>query len=258
MKDCVAPIFRCACPDLPGKPINLPNIMLGLGIGLRFFACLDIIQSVLGGKQTCFQYEVPFSLDLCNRMQGYRSYQSIQGIPDQFIMFFAWVNSLCETPGASDSPGLVAWVEEILPQIKLTGGESGDPLLRFGRIAVQECWRFAAYIYLYMVLCRVDAYDPRVVEAQKGIMRLVNGIKPARYPDAFLAPMIIAAVATFKESDRNTIRQRFLGVRECSERGTMMNECVLGLEDIWERTKIEGRPAVWSDLRIALRRVTGK
>ncbi|KAF8761919.1 hypothetical protein RHS01_01295 [Rhizoctonia solani] len=157
--DEIAAIFRYACPDLPGKPVNLPKIMLGTDTSLQWFACMDITHGALTGKPTYFQYDVPFSLHLCEQTPSYQSFQSIYRIPNQIIMFFAWVNSLCETPRTGDRREMVAWAEEMLPQIKFTAGESGDPLLRLGRIAVQECWRFAAYIYLYMTLCRADAHD---------------------------------------------------------------------------------------------------
>ncbi|GAB1528225.1 hypothetical protein RhiTH_011417 [Rhizoctonia solani] len=147
--DYVAAIFRCACPDLPGKPINLAALMLGSNTSLRWFACLDVLHSILSAKPTHFQYDVPFSIELCNQVQASASFQAVQGVPDQLIMFFAWVNSLCETP-AGDSPEVIAWAEEILPQIRFAGGETGDALLRIGRMAIQECWRYAAYIYLYM------------------------------------------------------------------------------------------------------------
>ncbi|CAE6481125.1 unnamed protein product [Rhizoctonia solani] len=255
--DYVAAIFRCACPDLPGKPINLAALMLGSNTSLRWFACLDVLHSILSAKPTHFQYDVPFSIELCNQVQASASFQAVQGVPDQLIMFFAWVNSLCETP-AGDSPEVIAWAEEILPQIRFAGGETGDALLRIGRMAIQECWRYAAYIYLYMALCGSNAHDPRVVRAQRGMIRVINGMKQGRNPDLFLAPMMIAGVVALKDTHRNIIRQRYLGVREFSERGTALNECILQLEDIWRRTSDEDRPAVWADLRIAFRRVTGK
>ncbi|ELU36639.1 hypothetical protein AG1IA_09324 [Rhizoctonia solani AG-1 IA] len=241
--DEIAAIFRYACPDLPGKPVNLPKIMLGTDTSLQWFACMDITHGALTGKPTYFQYDVPFSLHLCEQTPSYQSFQSIYRIPNQIIMFFAWVNSLCETPRTGDSREMVAWAEEMLPQIKFTAGESGDPLLRLGRIAT---------------LCRADAHDPRVVRAQRGLMRLIKGMKQGRNPDLFLAPMAIAGVVAWRDNDRAIIRRRYSSIRECSSQGTMLNECVMQLEDIWKRTREENRPAVWSDLRIAFRRVTGK
>ncbi|KAJ1305291.1 hypothetical protein OPQ81_000315 [Rhizoctonia solani] len=138
-------------------------------------------------------------------------------------------------------------------------GEQGDPALRIGRMVVQECWRHAVFIYLYMVLCGADASDSRVVRAQKIFMRLVKGIKPGRNPDAFLVgPMIIAGVATGKERDREVLRQRVLNVREYATPRTCAYESWMLVEDLWARTRAEGRAAIWSDLRISCFRVSGK
>ncbi|CAE6482923.1 unnamed protein product [Rhizoctonia solani] len=256
-----APVFRCACSEPPGQPINLANIMLESNISLQYFANLDIIQSVTSGRPTHVQYEVPFSPELCEQtylLQDSYSLQWYLGFPVQFILLFAWINSMCEIPGASDNSELVTWIETILPQIKIATDGSGDPLLRIGRMVVQECWRFAVLIYLYMVLCKADAHDPRVKRAQQGFMRLVRGVKPGRNPDAHLSPsMVVAGVATILEQDRDTLRQRILGIQEFTGRGTVGNDYVLELEDIWARTKDEGRPAVWSDLRITCFNVTG-
>ncbi|KDN37471.1 hypothetical protein RSAG8_10133, partial [Rhizoctonia solani AG-8 WAC10335] len=221
--DCAAPVFRRACLEPPGQPLNLPRILLEPNPNLRHFATIDIMKSVTTGRPTYFQYEVPFSLELCEQMyqmQDIYSLQWLHGFPEQFIMLFAWINSLCETPGASENSELVAWIERQLPQIKIAIDESGDPVLRLGRMVVQECWRFAVLIYLYMALCKASALDPRVIRAQKGFMRLVRGIKPGRNPDAHLvSPMVVAGVATLEERDRDTLRQRIVNLRECAQQG---------------------------------------
>ncbi|KAJ1311882.1 hypothetical protein OPQ81_010341 [Rhizoctonia solani] len=259
-----APVFRRACPDLPGRPINLPNLLLDLSLNPRYFATLDIVIALVTGLPTLFQYEVPFSLELCERtyqwqMRGNYGLQWLYGFPDQFIMLFAWINTLSETPGAGDNPELITWIERQLPLIKVAIDESGDPFLRIRRIVVLESWRFAAFIYLYMVLCKTNAHDPRVIRAQKGFMRLVREVKPGRNPDLHLITvMLVAGVVTTEEQDQETIRQRILNVRGCVERGTFGNDIMLRLEDVWARTRDEGRAAVWSDLRIACFRVTGR
>ncbi|KAJ1303782.1 hypothetical protein OPQ81_008205 [Rhizoctonia solani] len=226
--DYAAPVFRRACSEPPGVPVNLPNILLEPSLNLRHFASVDVMQSVTTGRPTYFQYEVPFSLELCDRMyqlQDNQGSQWLYGLPDQFIMLIGWINSLADKPGGNDYSELVTWIEKELPHIKVATSESGDPLLRIGRMVVLECWRYAVFIYLYMHLCKADASDPRVVRSVKGFMRLVRGVKPGRIPDAFLVcPGIVAGVAALEERDRVTLCQRILNVRECSEVGTAVNE----------------------------------
>ncbi|KAF8705184.1 hypothetical protein RHS03_05692, partial [Rhizoctonia solani] len=257
--DATAPAFRRACLEPPGYPINLPNILLNPNLNLRHFATLDIMASVTTGQPTYCRYEVPFSIELCEQVyqqQDTIGLQWLHGIPDQFILLFAWIMSLCEIPGTGKDTELVTWIETIVPQINVTTSQSGDPLLHIRRIAVQECWRFAVLIYLYMAFCGASASDPRVARAQRGFMRLVRGVKPSRNPDAFLfIPIALVGIATIDEQDRSTIRQRILGVREHAEPETTGNQALLMLEDIWARTRNEGRPAVWLDRGIARFRV---
>ncbi|GAB1527196.1 hypothetical protein RhiTH_010371 [Rhizoctonia solani] len=253
--DDAAPIFRRACIEPLGQPIDLSSILLNPNLNLRHFVTTDIVTTVTTGLPTYFQYKVSFSLELCEqmyRMQDKVGLQWLHGFPDQFIMLIAWINSLRETPGASEDTKLIEWIEKAIQQIRFATSRPSDPLLRIGRVVVQECWRCAA-------LCKANACDPRVVYAQKGFMRLVRGVVQARTPDAFLfTPIVVAGFATIEESDRNVIRQRILGVRECAEPGTVGNNFMLMLEDVWTRTRDEGRVAVWSDSRLATFRVTGR
>ncbi|QRW18640.1 Fungal specific transcription factor domain [Rhizoctonia solani] len=255
-----AAVFRRACPEPEGQPVNLANIMLSPNLNLRHFGYLEILSNVATGRPLYFQFEVPFSLELCDqmyRMQDSCGLQWLYGVPDQFIMLFAWIYSLSQRPD-SDNLELVAWIETNLPQIKLAIDHFGDPLLRIRRMAVLECWRFVVLIYLYMFLCKSNASDPRVVHTHTGFMRLIRGLKPGRHPDCLIAPIIIAGVATIEEQDRDTIRQRILNVQQWATRGTAANDHMRVLEDIWARTRAERRPAVWSDLREAYYRVSGQ
>ncbi|KAJ1301462.1 hypothetical protein OPQ81_008719 [Rhizoctonia solani] len=257
-----APVFRRACSEPPGQPLNIANILLEPGLNLRHFVSLDVMGSLTTGRPTSFKYKVAYSAELCERMfqlQENHGLQWLHGLPDQFILILVWINSLCETSGASVDPKLVNWVETEILQVKFALDQSEDPALRIGRMVVRECWRKTVLIYLYMVLCGADASDTRVIRVVKNFMRLVKGIKPGRNTDTYLVnPMIIAGLAARKQRDRSTLRQRILSVPECSTPGTAGYDAILQLEDIWARTKNEGRAAVWSDLRVACFRIVGK
>ncbi|KAG8708213.1 hypothetical protein FRC11_006678, partial [Ceratobasidium sp. 423] len=259
-----APVFRRACPGLLTQPINLPNILLDLSPNLRHFATVDIIMSVVTGLPTCFRYEVPFSPKLCEKiyqwqLQGNYGLQWFYGLPDQFLILIAWINTLADIPGSDTDSELVASIERQLPGIKIAMDRSGDPSLRIRRMAVLEAWRFTILIYLYMVLCRANAYDARVVCAQKGFMQFMRGVKPGRSTDAYLfTSMVVAGVATVEERDQDTLRQRILSVRECAEKGTILNDIVLRLVDLWARTRDEGRAALWSDWGVVTSRFMGE
>ncbi|KAF8756264.1 Transcription factor subunit Med10 of Mediator complex [Rhizoctonia solani] len=184
-----------------------------------------------------------------SQLQEDHGLQWLHGLPDQFIMIFAWINSLHETPGANVDIELVTRIEMEINQVEVILGPSGDPALKIGRTAVHECWRMALLIYLYMRLSCCAHHEE--------LYEIVNRTKPGRIPDTYLAnPMIIAGVAACKDRDRNIIRQRMLSVPECSTPGTSGHDAVRMLEDIWMRTRSQERAAVWVDLRIACLNVT--
>ncbi|KAF8752346.1 Tryptophan synthase beta subunit-like PLP-dependent enzyme [Rhizoctonia solani] len=245
--DYAAPVFRRACTEPIGQPLNLPSILMDSNLNLRHFAYIDIMANVTLGKSTYFQYETPFSLELCETMsqrQNSCGLAWLYGVPDQFILLFAWINNLSQAPEATNNSELVAWIESNLSRINIPVDDLGDPSLRVGRVLVQECWRFAVLIYLYMALCKVTSEDNRVVRAHASFMRLVRGVQPARHPDSYLvSPMVVAGVATINERDRDTLRQRIIGVRESAQPGTAGNDVMMKLEHIWARTRSEGRAA---------------
>ncbi|EUC60315.1 fungal-specific transcription factor domain protein [Rhizoctonia solani AG-3 Rhs1AP] len=258
-----APIFRYACPDPPGLPVYLPGILMETGFDLRHFVSLDVVLSVTSGRPTSCEYEIGSSLELCDRLLQYQEYYGFQwlhGVPDQFILLLAWINTLYgrQLEGVNVDPRVLAQIESDLSNVELLPVDSTDPALKIGRTVVQECWRHAVYVYLYMTLYGAHSKDPRVERALKGFMRLVNGINPGRNPDSFLAvPMIIAGVAASKQRDRVTIRRRILGLQECQNPASSWNDHVRILEDVWTRVSTEGRVAKWPDLKIACQKVTG-
>ncbi|KAH7338237.1 fungal-specific transcription factor domain-containing protein [Rhizoctonia solani] len=255
------PIFRYACPDPPGLPIYLPGLLMDSEFNLRHFVSLDVVLSVTSGRPALCQYEVGNSLELCNQVLRYQEdygFRWLHGVPDQFVLLLAWINGLYERQGTNVVPQVLAQIESDLSNVKLLVVESTDPALKIGRMVVQECWRHATYIYLYMTLYGAHSKDLRVERVLKAFMRLVNGVNPGRNPDTFLVvPMIIVGVAASKQRDRKIIQSRILSLRECQNPASSWNDYVQILEDIWNRASTEGRAAKWTDLRVACNKVTG-
>ncbi|KAH7338274.1 hypothetical protein B0J17DRAFT_417992 [Rhizoctonia solani] len=126
------------------------------------------------------------------------------------------------------------------------------------RSVVQECWRQTAYVYLYMAVCGDPCDTPRVKEAFKRYMRLLHGIKPGRLPDEFLILTLqLMALAAQRKRDRESIRQRILGI--CARGRTLRanNNAIRTIEDFWARADAEGIALVWSDVALSRKRVLG-
>ncbi|KAH7323310.1 hypothetical protein B0J17DRAFT_682898 [Rhizoctonia solani] len=263
-----APVFRRSCPEPPEQLVNLPRMLIEPGLYRRYFAVMDVGLSVVTDRPQLFRYDVSYTADVRERMirLDYTADYGLEwlyGIPDRFILLFAWINGLREDfYGREVDPDIVIRVEEQIRNERVgqnlhTVGDS-DPVFRIRRLVVQEVWRQVVYIFLYMALCGASASDPRVEKAFSVMMRLVRETKPARNPDAFLfIPMLACGVAARNGKDRETFKQRMLAVRECSVPGIVGNGGVYVLKDVWERTDAEGRPAVWADFSTSYRRVVG-
>ncbi|KAF8741882.1 hypothetical protein RHS02_04372, partial [Rhizoctonia solani] len=275
-----APVFLCACP--PPHPPHMADLLLTIrdDIVLGHFAVCDVVTSVVTGRPLLCRYHVPWSLELCNEFTKDENLglRWLFGIPDQFVMLFAYMDGLWKDAKASGTTvdlDIIQRIEEDIGNIDILPCRTSDSSLAIGRMVVQECWRQVVFVYLYMaswrtqrfviailtypkVLCEANALDHRVKKAQKGFMKLLKATKPRRNPDVFtIMPMIIAGAVTTKSTHRQIIISRFLSMPEFANPGVAGNDLLRMLEDIWARTNMEGRPARWEDLREACQRVIG-
>ncbi|KAH7337520.1 hypothetical protein B0J17DRAFT_430366 [Rhizoctonia solani] len=259
LMEAAAPVFRRACPDPPERLVNLPNILASPGLNLQHFAATDVIVSVSTARPMFFKYDVTCSPEAFGHLvKGEYGLQWLHGVPDLFIILLAWINVLHEDYGNNVDQKYITEIENQVRAVKIKPGFSPDPILLILRLAVQECWRQTVYVYLYMSLCATQADDPRVVRAVKAFVHIVNGLKPGRNPDSFIfIPSMMVGAFAYRERDRDVLRQRMLGLRECTNPGAACYDCLEVLEDIWRRTQAENRAAVWSDLRISCDKIAG-
>ncbi|CAE6524843.1 unnamed protein product [Rhizoctonia solani] len=145
-------------------------------------------------------------------------------------------------------------IREILPYI----GSSADRFLAIMRSVVQECWRQAAFVYLYMAVCGDPCDTPRVKKAFKRFMNLLNGTKPGRLPDDFLSlPLALVSPVAQRQRDREAIRLRVLEFHRRGQAIRANNHITRLVEDYWARADTERRPITWSDVAVSQRRVLG-
>ncbi|KAG9083465.1 hypothetical protein FRC06_004520, partial [Ceratobasidium sp. 370] len=232
----VAPVYRGACSEPPEVPIHLPTKLLHPESVLRHFPSMDILTSLATGQPMLLRYDVTHIPDLCERILQVDNVglQWMNGVPDHFLVMLARMNMLREEFAPNVDPGIIEELEAGIGNFKPVLEESPDSYLKVARLMVQESWRQVMYIYLYMGLCGAANHDVRVEKALKKFIRLLDGVKPGRTPDIFLVvPMTTAGVAAYKQRDRDTIRQRILGIRECSQVGTSGNDVLRILEELW-------------------------
>ncbi|KAH7345524.1 hypothetical protein B0J17DRAFT_640211 [Rhizoctonia solani] len=256
-----APIFRRACPDPPEALVHLPALLLHIDVSLRCFATMDVLLSVITNRPMFFRYNVTFTTQVTESMMHIENHLGLQwlyGVPDRLVVTLARMNALREDFGLCVGESYIRELEEEIASFRVVLGLSGDPAFTIARMMVQECWRQAAYIYLYMALGGANSEDARVKRAHKTFMQTFKDSRPGRHPDLFLVfPMAILGLTTRRPEDQDLIKRRMLSLPDCARRRTLGNEVVRILEHVWAQTKLTGRPITWSDLRLACLRVTG-
>ncbi|KAF8707363.1 hypothetical protein RHS03_04475, partial [Rhizoctonia solani] len=251
------PVFLAAFP--PPHPPHLTSLLSDPRLNTRLFAGLDIVFSVATGNSTFGKYHVPRGLQLreeLEKMQESYGLRWLCGMPDQYIMLVAYMDELKEDGNATED--MIQQIEDYITNMRIAPPESKDPMLRIGRMVVQECWREAMHIYLYMALCGVPATDTRVKRSVRSFIGLLNNTNPHRNTDTFAAiPTFIAGVASIRASHRQVICSRILQLPDCAQPNTAGSDLFRMVQDVWARTSLEGRAARWDDLREACRRITG-
>ncbi|KAH7345539.1 hypothetical protein B0J17DRAFT_640244 [Rhizoctonia solani] len=259
-----ASIFRQLCPGPPGAPICL-TLALQHPLGsLRRFAQMDIVFSAIMDMPTLFRYVVaipgsqpsnPFQSATAIQCDGI--IQWLHGIPNEIILSLAKMKGMRQD-GLTPNGEVVASLEREIHEMQPFSGPSSDRLRAIIRFVLHECWRQAAFIYLYMAVCGDPSDTPRVQESFGRYMRLLNGIKPGRLPDEFLILTLqFVFSAALRQPDREVIRQRVLGIYVRDRTYIADNFVILLMDDSWSRADAEGRPAMWSDISMSRKRVLG-
>ncbi|CAE6341428.1 unnamed protein product [Rhizoctonia solani] len=267
----VAPLFRRACPGPNDIPVNLPTLLSKINIGLEYYANLDIILGAIISRPMSFRYDTTFPPGIDESIFNIENGPGLRwtnGIPDRLVITLARMNALLEDFGSAVDRSVIKELELEIEGFKTFALASADPDLATARLIVQESWRQAAYIYLYMAslspssslftksskqgLCGADTRDERVVKVQNTFMDMLMRTKPGRIPDSFLVlPLPILGIATYHPDDQELLKRRMLALPECSRKNTPGNQFIRMLEFIWGSANETGQPATWPSLRMA-------
>ncbi|CAE6406633.1 unnamed protein product [Rhizoctonia solani] len=251
----VAPLFRRACPDPDDRQVNLPSLLSNINIGLEYYATLDIVLGAIINRPMNFRYDTTFPPGVHEAIFNIENGPGLRwtnGIPDRLVITLARMNALLEDFGSVVDREVIKELELEIKGFKTFAVASADPDLTAARLVVQESWRQAAYIYLYMGLCGADSHDARVVRAHTTFMELLTRTKPGRIPDSFLVlPLPILGIAARNPDDQEILKRRMLAMPECTRKNTPGNQFIRMLEFVWGLCGENGQPATWSDLRLA-------
>ncbi|CAE6497668.1 unnamed protein product [Rhizoctonia solani] len=257
-----ASVFRQLCPGPLDAPINLPSLLQHPLGGLWHYVEMDVMFSVASDMPTLFRYDV--NIPGSQPSNSYLSIPSIQtegvlqwrrGIPNQLVLLLANMKMIRQD-GLSPNKEMITSLERDIHELQRFDGSSSERYLAIMRSVVQECWRQAAFIYLYMAVCGDSPDTPRVRETFKRYMGLLNMTEPGRFPDELLIfSFLLVSLAAQKQRDRKIIRQRALGLHTRDRTHIATSWIIFVIDDIWTRAHAEQRLVKWSDVAVSRKRL---
>ncbi|CAE6365728.1 unnamed protein product [Rhizoctonia solani] len=219
---------------------------------LRRFVTYDTVAAFLLGVPPLAEYGYNDRRD--SEITGF---DWVHGIPAEFIEIIAQINSRrAESPATVDDPETLerriwAWQSHGTVPDKSTDSKETN----MTRAQVQEGWRHALLIYVYMGICGVSSEDPRVQAAVRHIFSLAEVIGNSRVGIHMLPHCVIAGLAARLEKHRVAVYEklRSLGnTRVWLFAGTQFGEV---LYELWHGAGIGGAPVMWDDYVKCRRRV---
>ncbi|CAE6476336.1 unnamed protein product [Rhizoctonia solani] len=123
-----------------------------------------------------------------------------------------------------------------------------SPSQLVARLAVQESWRQAALIYLYMGMRESSSTDSRVEPLVRQVAQLASTVEAGSPFDTHLfIPCLIAGVAARKEKHRAIFRKKIQVSQKTDASLLRGADFSLVLDHLWHGAAAGGNPVTWDD-----------
>lgn len=229
--------------------ISLVHALRAPQFEIARFVFWDVVCALLLGIPSVFQYDTAsHSSEKSNRP----ALEWVYGCPEEIVILIARINA-SRGPRSSRNPGPSPYewreiemrLQQWTPRLEYVGGEPSHFIARF---AVQESWRHAVLVYLYMGMCGADSSDRRVEAAVRQIAQLSSTIEEGNPVGLHLfVPCLIAGVASRQEKQRDALRQRVHASKDTSSWVLRGADFAVVLDHLWHGAARGGRPTRWED-----------
>ncbi|CUA73538.1 Transmembrane protein 184 homolog DDB_G0276041 [Dictyostelium discoideum] [Rhizoctonia solani] len=216
--------------------ISLPAVLISHHGELGRFVFQDIMCSLVLGLPTLAEYDstgfpiVPGSDLAPDGIHG------VHGVPMEMIVNISEVHNWRAQRKVAD------WTELEMRTWTWTWSQrdiqSEESAVMVHRVAIQEAWRHATLIYIYMGMCGVTSDDRRVQASVNQIVKLMGVVGNTLMDVHFSALTIVAGIAAQNELQRALILQKlrsFTGVRSWKFRGRDFAHI---LEHLWRDSAV--------------------
>ncbi|CAE6472868.1 unnamed protein product [Rhizoctonia solani] len=250
-----APIFLQLAAKFPelwkgDSAISLSRVLHAQRHELGKFALMDTVSALAFGIAPLIHYDTtPQEED--HNPGRYQFLEPVYACPIIVLMALARVNayraSRLMDRGATNSEGLEeceAAVRNWKPRVDY----NDQPSQLISRLAVQEAWRQAALIYLYMGMCEASSSDERVEPLVRQVAQLASTVEAGGpFETHLFVPSLIAGVAARKEKYRAILRKKIQASQKayaCLLRGADFS---FVLDHLWHGLAKGGSPVTWDD-----------
>ncbi|KAG8768881.1 hypothetical protein FRC12_005297 [Ceratobasidium sp. 428] len=251
MKRAVPLIFHVAhsYPTIwtPSGTISLPHAIKMPNSEIANFIWMDNLAALMLGTATFLCYDAAPA----QTVPGNDELEWVFGCPGAFVIILGRINALRssillrQNSIPSDmSSNLAAEIREWSSTIE----QSTESCTAITRLVIQECWRHALLIYLYMGVDKVNSTDFRVISSVHQIVRLLGTIKNNSLVDRHLfVPSLIVGVSTQSEKHRGLVRKSLAGLSAVKIWILQGTEALSVLDHLWHGPGKGGSPVSWED-----------
>ncbi|CAE7071824.1 unnamed protein product [Rhizoctonia solani] len=223
--------------------ISPSQVMLHNKYDIFNFIWVDNIVAMVLGTSTFLPYDTT-----ARAQRSQLRLEWIWGCPEEFIIQCARINAIRSSKGQSNSRNLWKEIEAEIIEWEPIAEQSKDSRDAVARLAVQESWRHAMLIYLYMAVCEVNSADPRVDASVNQIVKLVRMVNHTDSFDRHLfVPCLIVGACARQESQRNLVEEKLSSLRATKMWVLRSADFTSVLEHLWHDKAKDGRATTWDD-----------
>ncbi|KAF8714689.1 hypothetical protein RHS03_00150, partial [Rhizoctonia solani] len=225
--------------------IPLSSLLTSASQELTYFALVDCVYAMVSG----LPQQVEYDTRIYSSLSFSSSDNLAHGVPPELLLVLADINSCRDK-----SPHARRW-EHIEHQLLTWQSRHGEyafaeSWMTVAWYAVQESWRLALLIYLYLAVCGASSDEARIQSRAKQILQVAGTVKKRGTSDAdisFSNQYLMVGICARNESDREKIRKKLVSISETKLWMMQIFSYVPILDDLWNGAAFGGRPVKWSD-----------
>ena len=226
--------------------IPLVNVITSSRHEFSFFTLMDTTAAMAFG----LPQQVEYDTSMKHLPTSSTAHEWVHSTPMEFQIALAEINACRDK-----SPNARCWeeIERKLTtwQARLTEvDKSWESWMTIAWFAVQESWRHALLIYLYMSVCGALSDDPRVQASVSQILQVISTVRKRESPDVnvpFFIQYLMAGICARSEKQRSIARENLANVSDTKFWLMRAIDFVPVLDDLWHGAAANGRPIRWSD-----------